>query len=157
MGGAGAGRRAPGPDLEGGRPRAAPKCGYMGAWASARGRLGVWACTGARLVRAAGSRRCAGGARVDSGGSASCLKMTYRDGQQSTFVPPRDAELAVAAGAVVDPRVTKKRAPWRSKREERNLCLELSGQISGSPLIINCGLGDSGHCRGEMTTVSWHG
>ena len=43
------------------------------------------------------------------------------------------------------------------KREERNLCLELSGQISGSPLIINCGLGDSGHCRGEMTTVSWHG
>ena len=105
----GRGRRAPGPDQEGGRPRAAPKCGYMGAWASARGRLGVWACTGARLVRAAGSRRCAGGARVDSGGSASCLKMTYRDGQQSTFVPPRDAELAAAAGAVVDPRVTKKR------------------------------------------------
>ena len=77
--------------------------------------------------------------------------------QQSTFVPPRDAELAVAAGAVVDPRVTKKRAPWGRKREERNLCLELSGQISDSPLIIHCGLGDSGHCRGEMTTVSWHG
>ena len=33
--------------------------------------------------RGAGSRRCASGARVDSGGSASCLKMTNRDGSRA--------------------------------------------------------------------------